>query len=91
MTSPLRYFAYGSNCNPAVMRRKAVRFSSRTRATLPAYRLLFNKRALREALPEEIGFANVEEADGHVVEGIMQNRQKGNCGIKHTGRNSPAR
>jgi len=65
------YFAYGSNCNPAVLERKGVRFRSRVRATLVGYRLRFNKRALRERLPEDIGFANIEEAADQSVEGIL--------------------
>ena len=67
----MKYFAYGSNCNPAIMKRKGVSFSSRRRAVLRGFRLLFNKRATRASLPEDIGFANInEDADG-VVEGIL--------------------
>lgn len=65
------YFAYGSNCNPAVLDRKGVRFRTRARATLSGYRLKFNKRALREKLPPDIGFANVEEERGGTVEGVL--------------------
>jgi len=65
------YFAYGSNCNPAVMERKGVEFTSRQRALLRGYRLRFNKRALREALPEGIGFANVNVDPTGEVEGIL--------------------
>ena len=50
----MKYFAYGSNCNPAVMAKKGVEFSSRARGSLSGYRLLFNKMALRESLPDEI-------------------------------------
>ncbi|MFT5291714.1 MAG: gamma-glutamylcyclotransferase (GGCT)/AIG2-like uncharacterized protein YtfP [Planctomycetota bacterium] len=67
----MKYFAYGTNCSPAVLERKAVRFRSRARASLPGHRLIFNKRALREQLPDDIGFANVEEAPDAVVEGIL--------------------
>lgn len=67
----MKYFAYGSNCNPAVMERKGVAFTSRARGTLPGYRLLFNKRAFRESLPEGIGFANVNPAEDASVEGIV--------------------
>jgi gamma-glutamylcyclotransferase (GGCT)/AIG2-like uncharacterized protein YtfP len=67
----MKYFAYGSNCNPAVMKRKGVSFTSRERAVLRGFRLLFNKRAMRASLPEGIGFANInEDADG-TVEGIL--------------------
>lgn len=65
------YFAYGSNCNPDVMKKKDVRFRSRVRASLHGYRLLFNKQSLRERLPDSIGFANVNEWAGGIVEGIL--------------------
>lgn len=67
----LKYFAYGSNCNPAIMQKKGVEFASRRRAVLRGYRLLFNKRALREALPEGIGFANINPDAEGTVEGIL--------------------
>jgi gamma-glutamylcyclotransferase (GGCT)/AIG2-like uncharacterized protein YtfP len=67
----MKYFAYGSNCNPAVMKRKGVSYTSRQRAVLRGFRLLFNKQAIRASLPEGIGFANInEDADG-TVEGIL--------------------
>lgn len=69
--SAVKYFAYGSNCDPAVMKRKGVGFGSRRRAVLRGFRLLFNKRAMRGNLPKDIGFANIaEDADG-IVEGIL--------------------
>jgi len=67
----MKYFAYGSNCNPEVLARKDVRFHARTRATLSGYRLRFNKKALRERLPEDVGFANIEVASGAAVEGVL--------------------
>lgn len=67
----MKYFAYGSNCNPAVMERKGVEWSARQRAVLPGYRLLFNKKALRERIPEGIGFANINEFPEGRVEGIL--------------------
>ena len=67
----MRYFAYGSNCSTAVMKRKRIEFTSRERAVLIGHRLLFNKRALRDNLPEEIGFANIEVCAGESVEGIL--------------------
>ena len=69
----MRYFAYGSNCNTAVMTRKRVDFTSRERAVLVGHRLRFNKKAMRENLPEEIGFANIEMCAGESVEGILYN------------------
>jgi len=65
------YFAYGSNCNPRIMEKKGVGFSSRKRAVLPGFRLEFNKRALREKLPDSIGFANIERAPDGAVEGVL--------------------
>lgn len=67
----MKYFAYGSNCNPAVMEKKGVQFTSRQHAVLPGYRLLFNKQALREQLPSDIGFANINEDPNGTVEGIL--------------------
>ena len=67
----MKYFAYGTNCNRDVLERKQVGVGSRVRAALPDHRLLFNKRALRERVPEGIGFANIEPAEGQRVEGIL--------------------
>jgi gamma-glutamylcyclotransferase len=67
----MMYFAYGSNCNPAIMKRKGVEWTSRQRAALPGYRLLFNKKALRERIPDDIGFANIDEDPERRVEGIL--------------------
>jgi len=65
------YFAYGTNCNPEVMGKKGIPFTSRKRATLEGYRLLFNKKSLRERLPESSGFANITKWTDGVVEGIL--------------------
>ncbi len=67
----MKYFAYGSNCNPAILRKKGVEFTSRQRASLRGYRLKFNKMALRELLPDSIGFANINVDPDGVVEGIL--------------------
>lgn len=67
----IKYFAYGSNCDPAVMKRKGVRYTARQRAVLRGYRLLFNKKSLRERLPDSIGFANINEFKSGAVEGIL--------------------
>jgi gamma-glutamylcyclotransferase (GGCT)/AIG2-like uncharacterized protein YtfP len=66
-----KYFAYGSNCNPQIMEKKGVSFIARQRAVLRGYRLLFNKKSLRERLPGKIGFANVNECPDGQVEGIL--------------------
>ena len=67
----MKYFAYGSNCNPAVMERKNVPFASSQHAVLTGFRLLFNKVALRANLPSGIGFANINEDPEGTVEGIL--------------------
>jgi gamma-glutamylcyclotransferase (GGCT)/AIG2-like uncharacterized protein YtfP len=67
----MKYFAYGSNCNPAIMEKKGIAWSARQRAVLPGYRLLFNKKALRERIPEDVGFANINEYPEGRVEGIL--------------------
>ncbi len=67
----MKYFAYGSNCNPAIMEKKGVHFSSRQQAKLSDYRLLFNKMAMRENLPPRVGFANINEYPGGTVEGVL--------------------
>jgi len=67
----MKYFAYGSNCNPAIMEKKGVTYTTAERAVLPGYRLLFNKKAMREKLPPGIGFANINEDSDGEVEGIL--------------------
>jgi gamma-glutamylcyclotransferase (GGCT)/AIG2-like uncharacterized protein YtfP len=67
----MRYFAYGSNCDPAVMKKKRVDFSSSQRAVLPGYRLLFNKKAMREKLPAGLGYANINREPTGRVEGVL--------------------
>lgn len=53
------------------MEQKGIHYTARQRAVLRGFRLRFNKRSLRESLPERIGFANIEEDDEGVVEGIL--------------------
>ncbi len=67
----MKYFAYGSNCDPAIMAKKEVRYTAARPAVLNGYRLLFNKLALRTELPAGIGYANINEAPGGVVEGVL--------------------
>ena len=66
-----KYFAYGSNCDPDVLDNKGVAVVSRRRAVLRGYRLLFNKKSLRERLPSSIGFANINENPDGSVEGVL--------------------
>lgn len=67
----MQYFAYGSNCNPAVMQRKGVRYQARQAARLLGYRLLFNKRSLKTTVPAGVGFANIHPDTAGCVEGIL--------------------
>lgn len=67
----MHYFAYGSNCDPFVMERKGVAYTSRRRAVLRHHRLLFNKKAYRKHLPDSVGYANInDDPKGH-VEGVL--------------------
>ncbi|MDG2224647.1 MAG: gamma-glutamylcyclotransferase [Rubripirellula sp.] len=67
----MKYFAYGSNCSPAVMHRKGIAYRSRRAARLVGFELQFNKRASRGYLPSGIGYANIGEQVGAVVEGAL--------------------
>jgi gamma-glutamylcyclotransferase (GGCT)/AIG2-like uncharacterized protein YtfP len=67
----MKYFAYGSNMNPAVLAKKRIEFADRQSATLDGYLLRFNKRSLRQLLPQNIGFANVVPTPGRHVEGVL--------------------
>jgi gamma-glutamylcyclotransferase (GGCT)/AIG2-like uncharacterized protein YtfP len=67
----MKYFAYGSNMNPAVLAKKRVEVAGRCAATLEGYALRFEKRSLRPLLPENIGFANIVPARGKHVEGVL--------------------
>ena len=53
------------------MARKGVDYLTRRRAVLQGHRMLFNKMALRENLPADIGFASIVECPGETVEGIL--------------------
>jgi gamma-glutamylcyclotransferase (GGCT)/AIG2-like uncharacterized protein YtfP len=67
----MKYFAYGSNMNPAVLAKKRIEFADRQSATLDGYLLRFNKKSLRQLLPQNIGFANVVATPGRHVEGVL--------------------
>jgi hypothetical protein len=53
------------------MEKEGVVFTSRMRAVLRGYRLLFNKKSLHDRLPDVIGFANINECVESTVEGIL--------------------
>ena len=63
----IKYFAYGSNMNPELMRERNINFSLRKRVILRYFRLEFNKIASRN--PKE-GYANI------VPEGIQSSMQE---------------
>ncbi|WP_182864963.1 gamma-glutamylcyclotransferase family protein [Stieleria mannarensis] len=67
----MKYFAYGSNCSPAILEKKRVAFTSARPAVLAGYRLRFNKMALRDGLPSGLGYANINEDCGGKVEGVL--------------------
>ena len=67
----LDYFAYGNNLNPEMLRRKGLNIERRTPARLHGYQLVFNKASQRAALPEVIGFANLEPRTDATVEGTL--------------------
>ncbi len=67
----MKYFAYGSNCSPAVMARKRVAYRSRSAAKLTGFELQFNKIAFRGYLPSGVGYANLRKQIGAVVEGAL--------------------
>jgi gamma-glutamylcyclotransferase len=64
----MKYFAYGSNMNPARMQARGVRFSSRIKACLFGYGLKFNKTSARLAGE---GYANIVKEDNGKVEGML--------------------
>lgn len=64
----MNYFAYGSNMDIDRMRKRGVSFSKRIFASLPGYRLEFNKVAQNN--PRN-GYANIVPDDSNSVEGIL--------------------
>ncbi|MEM1230497.1 MAG: gamma-glutamylcyclotransferase family protein [Pseudomonadota bacterium] len=64
-----RYFAYGSNMNPARVRERGLALAAEPRAaTLQGFRLCFDKIA---AGPAGVGHANVLVAPGASVHGVL--------------------
>jgi cation transport regulator ChaC len=70
---PPFYFAYGSNMNPERMRERGAYFKNYMRGILKNYRLKFNKRCYTF---KGFGCANVEPAEGEVVEGVLYELEK---------------
>jgi len=65
----INYFAYGSNISSfRMLNERNVNFISRKFAILENYKLLFNKVSKKNCY---LGFANVVESNGDVVEGAI--------------------
>ena len=65
----INYFAYGSNISEnRMLNERKINFISRKFAILENYKLLFNKVSKKNCY---LGFANVVESDGDVVEGVI--------------------
>ena len=64
-----RYFAFGSNLDPAQFAARGIRPARARRARLPDWALAFDKVATLNAVPGE-GRANIVPASGQVVEGV---------------------
>lgn len=62
------YFAYGSNMNPARMRARGLEFVKAEPATLPRFRLVFNKQS--HCRPS-VAYANVQPSSNRHVEGVL--------------------
>lgn len=63
-----RYFAYGSNMNPARVRERGLRVAHVESARLPGFQLCFDKTSTRHP---GLGHANIVYAPGDVVEGVL--------------------
>jgi len=67
----MKYFAYGSNLNPARMKQRGVEFTSREAAVLHGYQLVFDKKASKSQVPEAIAFANIRPVAGEHIDGAL--------------------
>jgi gamma-glutamylcyclotransferase (GGCT)/AIG2-like uncharacterized protein YtfP len=63
-----RYFAYGSNMNPARVQARGLLVERAEGARLAGFRLQFDKTSARDA---GVGHANLVYAPGSVVEGVL--------------------
>ena len=63
----VKYFAYGSNMSVSRMIKRGVTPLSRSQGILNNYILKFNKKSSKG----DWSFANIEESEGDVVEGII--------------------
>ena len=63
----IKYFAYGSNMDTERMYKRAITVLDRTSASIPGYKLVFNKIANNE----NEGFANIIQSNKSKVQGIL--------------------
>jgi hypothetical protein len=63
-----RYFAYGSNMNPARVVERGIRFHHLAGAVLTGFELVFDKTSKQHA---GMGHANLRLAPGRAVEGVL--------------------
>jgi len=63
-----RYFAYGSNMNPARVHERGIRFLDTAAATLPGYRLRFDKSSNSHP---GVGHASIHLEPDSAVEGVL--------------------
>jgi len=64
------YFAYGSNMSQNRMEARGLMPSSKQVAYLDNYEFIINKRSYKDP---KVGYANINEKKGSVVEGILYN------------------
>jgi gamma-glutamylcyclotransferase (GGCT)/AIG2-like uncharacterized protein YtfP len=67
-SKPVHYFAFGSNMDEKRMKSRGVRYTDRQAATLPGYRLTFDKNA---GHLQEAGYATVQPDPDDQVEGAL--------------------
>lgn len=64
----MKYFAYGSNMDSDRMRERGVNFTSRKKAILKNWELVFNKVSSKNPME---GYANIRPKKESLVEGIL--------------------
>ena len=64
----MMYMAYGSNMSVKRMKERNIKFLIRKQAILVGYKMVINKMSYKD---KSIGYANVVECDGCIVEGAV--------------------
>jgi gamma-glutamylcyclotransferase (GGCT)/AIG2-like uncharacterized protein YtfP len=67
-SKPVHYFAFGSNMDESKMRSRGVRYTDRQSATLPGYRLTFDKQSFAH---EGVGYATAKPDPEETIEGAL--------------------